>query len=233
MNKDLISILIPIYNTPIEFIKECFLSIDSQTYKNYEVIVVNDGSNNEITEFLSSIDDLKYRIFHKEKEGISKALNYGLQKCNSNIVARMDADDIMLQDRLEKQLAYFKKSKVDILGSQMQLFGTIADTLTYHPPTINKDIMLNSEWFMNHPSVMYKKNIIEYLGGYDSNFDGLEDYHLWCRALLNDFKLENMGDVLLKHRRHNNNATVTNDINLILQKIQFVRASCAKILQNS
>lgn len=227
-----ISILIPIYNTPIEYIKECFESIDIQTNQDFEVVVVNDGSNEEITSYLNSITNEKYNILHKEKEGISKALNYGLSHCKNNIIARMDADDIMMPDRLEKQIHFFTSNSVDILGTQMQLFGNIEETLTYHPPTIEKDIMIHSEWFMNHPSVMYKKDVILYLGGYDSNFDGLEDYHLWCRALLNDFKLANMSDVLVRHRRHNENATVTNDINVVLQKINFVRTASQKALQS-
>lgn len=227
----LISILIPVYNTPIEYINECIGSINSQTYQDFEVIIVNDGSNDETTNYLNQINDSKYHIFHKEKEGISKALNYGLSYCKSNIIARMDADDVMMPDRLEKQLKHFIESGVDILGTQMQLFGNIAETLTYHPSFIERDIMLRSEWFMNHPTIMFKKDVILYLGGYDTNFDGLEDYHLWCRALLNNFKLANMSDMLVRHRRHGENATVKNDINVVLQKLSFVRTASQKALQ--
>lgn len=228
----MISILIPIYNTPIEFLKECFDSIDNQTFEEYEVIIVNDGSNQEITDFLSTIDNDKYHVFHKENGGISKALNYGLQKCNYNLVARMDGDDIMLPDRLKKQYEYMISNDVDILGAQMELFGSQTST-TNHPLNIPRDIMARSDWFMNHPTIMFKKNVVIELGGYNPDFDGLEDLELWCRALWKNFKIENLSDILVRHRRHDNNATVRNDINIIMQKIFFVRNHYYKNIMTS
>jgi glycosyltransferase involved in cell wall biosynthesis len=201
----LISILIPIHNTKISFIKDCLDSIESQTLKDYEVIIINDGSDIEVTEFLKSISNKKYKIYHREKLGISNALNYGISECKYDIIARMDADDIMLPNRLRIQYDYLNHNKdVDILGSQMEIFG-YKTGVTNHPLVIDRNIILTTHWFMNHPTVMFKKNIINKIGGYDSSFDGLEDLELWCRALYNGCKLEYLKDVLLRYRIHRNN----------------------------
>jgi glycosyltransferase involved in cell wall biosynthesis len=213
----MISILIPIYNTPIKFIKECFSSIEKQTYKEYEVIIVNDGSNKKVTNYLNKVKKENWHVYHVEKSGISKALNFGLSKCKYNLVARMDSDDIMLENRLEKQMDFINKNEVDILGSQIESFGFYTGT-TQHPYQVNKDIIIDLKWFLNHPSVLYKKDKIIALGGYNSNFDGLEDLELWCRCLLSNYKIINMEDVLVKYR--------TSEIKICkdkMKKIKFVQ----------
>lgn len=202
----MISILIPIYNTNIDYIRACFDSIDNQTFKNYEVVVVDDGSSFDIATFLDCyLSNSQYKIFHKTHEGISKALNYGLSQCKSNLVARMDADDIMHPQRLEKQLEYFTNHSADIVGTQMQLFGSLNYT-TNHPPILNRAVMSHLDWFINHPTVMYNKDKILNVGGYNANFDGVEDLELWCRTLSNNFIIHNISEVLLFHRRHTHNS---------------------------
>lgn len=222
----MISILIPIHNTPVKFIKECFLSIDKQTYQEFEVIIVNDGSNKKTTNYLNKIKKENWHVHHIEKSGISKALNYGLSKCKYNLVARMDSDDIMVETRLEKQVDFFKKNEVDILGTQIESFGFYTGT-TQHPYQVNKDIIIDLKWFLNHPSVLYIKDKIIALGGYNSNFDGLEDLELWCRCLLSNYRIINMKDVLVKYR--------TSEIKINkdrLKRIKFVQEFYSNKLLN-
>lgn len=213
----MISIVIPVYNTPIEYIQECVDSIESQTFKEYEVIIVNDGSNEEVSNFLKTLVKDNWLLFEKEREGISKALNLGIQNSKFDLICRMDADDIMLPDRLQKQFDYFKENDIDILGGQMELFGK-SSSITSHPVDVPKDVMRYKDWFMNHPSVMFKKESIIKVGGYNPNFDGTEDLELWCRSLSNGLVLKNLTDILVRHRRHDDNATSRNNLNEILQK---------------
>lgn len=227
----MISILIPIYNTPIDYIKECLDSIDSQTFKDYEVVVVNDGSNDEVTNFLNSLIQDKYSIYHQQKSGISKALNFGLSKCKYDLIARMDGDDIMLPDRLEKQFNFFQNNQVDILGGQMELFGKNS-SITNHLQDIPKDIMRITDWFMNHPTIMFRKELILKIGGYNSNFDGTEDLELWCRSLANGLVLKNLPDIIVRHRRHDDNATSRNNMNEILRKNFELRNYYLNIIYN-
>lgn len=223
----MISVVIPVFNTDIEYIKQCFDSIEKQTYQNYEIVVVNDGSTQQISDFLRkyrpSNSKIQYNIIDQNKQGISKALNTGIQNSKYDIIARMDADDIMLPDRLEKQLSYLTTYNVDILGGQMILFGDMS-FVTNHPLIVPKDIMVNIDWFMNHPTVMYKRSQILDLGGYNSEYDGCEDLELWCRALASGMILHNMVDIVLKHRRHKSNATVTQNNIDIKHKISHIRS---------
>lgn len=213
----MISILIPIHNTPIKFIKECFLSIDKQTYQEFEVIIVNDGSNKKTTNYLNKIKKENWNVYHIEKSGISKALNYGLSKCKYNLVARMDSDDIMLETRLEKQVDFFKKNEVDILGGQIETFG-ISVWKTQHPVIIDREVIIDSKWFINHPTVLYRKNKILSIGGYNCEYDGLEDLELWCRCLLMNYKMYNLEDTLVFYRLHEKNSSQETTI----KKINFV-----------
>lgn len=223
----MISVVIPVYNTNIEYIKQCFDSIEKQTYQNYEIVVVNDGSENHTAQFLHNYrppnKEIQYSVIDQTKQGISKALNVGIQNSEYDIIARMDADDIMLPDRLEKQLEYFTNNNVDILGGQMILFGDM-NFITNHPLVIPKDIMAYIDWFMNHPTVMYGRRQIMDLGGYNSEYDGCEDLELWCRALASGMILHNMVDIVLKHRRHKSNATVTQNNIDIKHKISHIRS---------
>lgn len=205
----MVSILIPIFNTPIEYIQECFISIEKQTYTDYEIIVVNDGSNSITSSFLSEYrptTNTKYKVISQNKQGISAALNLGISMCSYDIIARMDADDIMLPNRIEKQLSYLRSNNCNIVGGQMLVFG-LSNYTTNHPTVIPKNIMKYTDWFVNHPTVMYYKQDIINIGGYNSEYDGCEDLELWCRSLMHSMQIKNMSDILLKHRRHNNNAT--------------------------
>lgn len=207
----MISIIIPIYNTPIEFIQHSFLSINNQTFDNYEVLVIDDGSSDSIRNFLVNFEkeNPKYKILSKKHEGISQSLNLALKIAKNNIIARMDADDIMLPTRLEKQYKYFISKDVDILGCQLEMFDNITNKtmgITNHKEIISlKDI--SSGWFVNHPTVFLNRDKINAIGGYDPIFNGMEDLELWCRSLANGLKIQNMKDVLLLYRRHTDNAS--------------------------
>ena len=227
----MISIIIPVYNTPIEYIQECVDSIDLQTFKDYEVIIVNDGSNDEVSKFLRTLVKDNWQLFEKDKEGISKALNLGIQNSKYNLICRMDADDIMIPERLQKQFDYFQENKIDILGGQMELFGK-SSSITTHPLDIPIDIMRYTDWFMNHPTIMFNKDRIVNIGGYNSNFDGTEDLELWCRSLANGLTLKNLPDIIVRHRRHDDNATSRNNMNEILGKNYQLRNYYLNIIYN-
>lgn len=208
----MISILIPVYNTKKIYLEQCINSCLKQTFKEYEIIIVDNGSFLEETKtFLFSLNNDKIKIFYKEREqnkkNLSLALNYGLSKCSNNYVARMDSDDIMMPRRLEEQFIYMNNNKnVDILGGQM--FIIPEEIKTNHPKIVTKDIVLQKEWFLNHPTIMFKKQKILELGGYFFDYEHFaEDYELWLRALKNNFVIHNLEDVLVIYRNMETNLT--------------------------
>ena len=219
----MISVIIPIHNTPIEFIEECFLSMDNQTFKDFEVLIINDGSDWETTKYIRENSRSNYRIFELEKSGISNALNFGIQISSNDILCRMDADDIMMSNRLELQYKFLDENKdVDVLGGQISIFGDQTGE-SKHPSIIDSDIIAKSDWFMNHPSVMYRKSSIIGIGGYNSSFDGTEDYELWCRGLVAGLKFRNLNEIVLRHRKHKGCSTVKNNLTEIINKNNTIR----------
>lgn len=208
----MISILMPVYNTDPNDLEKSIESCLNQTFTNYELIIVDNESDNSGT--INIINKYKnnktikivYCQREQESKNISVALNYGLTFCNYELVARMDSDDIMTQDRLKKQYEYFSKNpEVDVLGGQIIINNK---DRTNHPKIITKNYAAFSTWLLNHPAVMFRKSKIMNIGAYKSKPKYIaEDYELWLRCLTNNYVLHNMPDVVLYYKYHNNNET--------------------------
>lgn len=208
----LISIVIPIYKIGnINWFKECIQSIDNQTFKDFEVIIVNDGSQQiEVIDFLYTISERKnYKIIHLNiNSGIGPALNEGIKVASSDLIVRMDADDIMFEDRLEKQYKFMTENPdVDVLGAGMvhmvrDKIGWVTKKNVIHPEVITKELAKDVNWFINHPTVILKKKSIDSIGGYGDHYNLPEDYELWIRMIKNNMVLRNIKDIVIKYR-HN------------------------------
>jgi len=209
----MISVLMPVYNTKSDYLFEAIKSTLFQSIANYEVIVVdNESTNKDTLHVLNNFsNNEKVKIFkclrQEGRNNISIALNHGLNQCKYDLVARMDSDDIMLYDRLEKQFNYMTENiDVDILGAQIKVFPD--GYVTNHPKIITNDIALNSSWFLNHPTIVYRKDKILDIGGYsDIPEHGAEDYKLWMTAFRSGLVIRNMPDVVLHYRSHGQNLT--------------------------
>ena len=209
-----VSILLPVYNTKLEYLKQCLVSIKNQDFKKtLEVVVVNDGSNLqtriELTKLIAEMNtkkkNIKFVLYNlEENKGLPHALNYGLEKCTYELVARMDSDDIMLPWRIRKQYNYMKTHpKCDVLGGQMILIDEDKKftRFTRHPLKINNQLVKKSNHFINHPSVMYKKSIIINCGGYSENLKGhAEDLYLWIQLIKKGYIFKNLPDCLIIYR---------------------------------
>ena len=217
----MVSVLVPVYNTKREWLEECFNSIYQQTYKDFEIVVVNDCSTNQDTlEFLESIEDKEnINIIDLEENcGLPVALNVGLSECKYEYVARMDSDDIMLPYRLEKQMNYLLKNpKVDLLSAGVNYLTEDRQhwnitNLIIHPPIITREVAKYSDWFINHPTVIYKKSKILAIGGYNEKLRGFpEDFDLWIRMIKCNMVLHNLQESLLLLRISSNTLSKTNN----------------------
>lgn len=194
-----------------ESLNQCLSSLYNQTVKADEVILVIDGP---ISETLFNIalkwkQDLNIKIYPLEKNmGLGKALNYGLNHCNYELVARMDTDDICLPNRFSQQLEFFDNNpSFDICGSHIEEFEE--ENLT--TISVRKVGLTNTEILkqlpyrnpFNHMTVMYKKSSIIKVGGYQ-HLPWMEDWYLWLRLLNNGFKGANLDCVLVKARTGQN-----------------------------
>lgn len=119
-----ISVLMPVYNTPEKYLREAIDSILGQTYQDFEFLIIDDGSTEKhVKATVDSYQDSRIKYFYKENGDIGDALNYGLKLSKSEFIARMDADDISLPNRLQRQLDFLTKD----LNKQKQIKLTLCD----------------------------------------------------------------------------------------------------------
>ena len=200
----MISIVIPIYNTEPSLFADCMESVYNQTFQDFEVVVVDNGSEqSKIDEYLKICDNPKVRFLNSERlegaKNISIALNKGVLNSQFELIGRMDSDDLMHQDRLRKQFDFFRNEDVDILGGQIAFIGS--GRIKSHPPVVDIDYCLRNNWVMNHPTVMFKKQKIVDIGLYRDKPNYLpEDFELWARCLSKGYTIKNLQEVLVFYR---------------------------------
>ena len=191
-----------VYNSG-KYLKEAIVSMLSQTFRDFEFIIINDGSTDNSLEILRSFSDTRIKIINHDHKGLSASLNIGLQVAEGEYIARMDADDISNPERLEKQFKFMTENKECVLsGSNIQLMkedGTIL--ITTKIKTNWEDIKLDLfNIQLPHPTAMYKKDIALKCGGYFEKIKHhFEDIILWNKMA--EFgEIRNLEDVLLKYR---------------------------------
>ena len=205
-----VSILCPVFNTPPDYLRECWESIKTQTLKTWELILVDDGSTDAAA--IAAVNDIgadpRVKLIRLDtNRGISAALNAGLAHCRAEWVARMDADDVMLPDRMEKQLGYLRgHPRVDVLGGQLTCLreGVLGES-TSHDLEITAATLADPAkrlWFVNHPTVMLRKSVLTSAGGYDERLRRAEDLDLWLRLLRRGAVIHNLPDVIVHYRIH-------------------------------
>ncbi len=197
-----ISILMPAYNTPEEYLREAIESILNQTYRDYEFIIINDGSTNNVKDVILSYKDERILYIENEKNlGLIKTLNKGITIAKGKYIARMDSDDISKPQRLEKTLAFMEANpNVGAVGCH-----ALATPIKYKytTPCENKVITPFLRYIANcmmHPTMLIRKSILEkYNLKYDEKYIHCEDYKLWIEMDKHS-NLANIPEVLLIHR---------------------------------
>jgi len=200
-----VSVVMPVYNAE-RFLRQAVDSILAQTYRDFELLVINDGSSDSSLEILHSYSDPRLRLISNEtNKGLIAALNRGIDEARGEYIARMDADDISHPKRLERQVEFLKcNSTIAMVGTWINIVdreGRTLDKMEY--PSENKGIqenLLENACFA-HPSVMFRKICVVSVGGYRVIAKHAEDYDLWLR-LSEVFPLANIPELLLDYRIH-------------------------------
>lgn len=214
-NKFDYSVLMSVYkNDKTEYIKSAIESMINQTIMPKQYVVVVDGPvgveiEDTITKYEQEHPDLFTIICLKENRGLGNALNIGMKECRYELIARMDADDISLPQRCERQLEKFESNpQLSILGTQIKEFvGEPSNIVSQRKvPITFKEIkkFAKRRSPFNHPTVMYKKSVITRLGGYPS-ISRKEDLALFVLAVSNGVYSENLNEPLLLYRTSNSN----------------------------
>lgn len=203
--------LLPIKNG-MPYLPETLASIEAQTYKNWQVLVWDNGSTDGTLEELKKWipNRLLGRIVTGEPHGLGASLARMVEECKTELCARIDADDINLPNRLEEQVAFLAlHPEVAVLGSQMYFInhqGKVSNNLhplpLYHDDIVNTMLVNNC---MAHPSVIFRRSAILEIGNYHDLFLD-EDFDLWMRVATK-FKLANLDKPLIRYRIHGRSAT--------------------------
>ena len=203
-----VSILMPVFNAE-ETLAECLDSIFLQTLQNFEIIAVNDFSTDSSVEILRSYHDSRIHVVDNQYKGIVPALNCGLKLCQSDFVARMDADDVMYAQRLKKQFDVLSnKPDITLCATQARTFpekiikrGYI-EYMRWQNACLTRQDIQNQIYIESpfaHPSVMFRKSRVTELGAYrDGEFP--EDYELWLRLFHAGESMMKLDEVLVDWR---------------------------------
>jgi glycosyltransferase involved in cell wall biosynthesis len=224
----------PVYNCE-RYIKDAVDSVLSQSFQDFELIIVDDGSTDDTLAILRKYEmqDRRVAIIEKENGGIVSALNAGLARCKGHYVARMDGDDICAPERFAIQVQYLDEHEhcvcvggnfmgIDQAGIHQEIFRYDRNTLTSFD-TFPVRVALTC-----HPLAMFRRTALLAAGGYRSTFPHAEDYDLFLRIA--DFgAIENPDKLLLYYRSH---AGSVSRLNLELQETAATYAELAALLEH-
>lgn len=209
MNTPLVSVLIPCYNVE-KYVVEAVNSILSQTYDNIEIIAINDYSTDKTGLLLDELakQDPRIRVINNEENlKLIKTLNKGISLCNGEYIARMDADDISLPRRIEKEVDFLEKNKDhDIVSTLFYAFPSEnPNKKSFHQSPLKDSELRAFILFKSgicHPAVMIRKRVFIDLGlRFEPEYLHVEDYALWSEAIYKT-KIANIGEPLLLYRVH-------------------------------
>lgn len=210
-----LDVLLPVKNG-MPYIKEAIKSILEQTFDDFALFVIDDGSSDETALVVAAFahSDSRIKPIDCEGDGLIDALNQGLDGSTSPFVARMDADDISMPTRFERQVSYLRAHPdVDVVGSWTELIdqrGDSLDRITKYPtsPTDLRRHLFSNKNPLAHPTVMMRSDKVKRLGGYRKPLKAAEDFDLWLRVAETG-KLANLPEPLLRYRLHPDQVSAT------------------------
>ena len=199
-----VTVVMAVYNAA-EFLREAVGSVLAQTYRDFELIAVEDCSRDNSLAIIESFSDPRFRVIrHEKNQGAAISRNDAMAAARGEFIAVMDSDDICDPMRLERQVAFLDANpRVGLVGcgvfDNIDVTGAVLYT-SYHPQD-NKSIQetLVKQWCFLHPSVMFRKSIQERVGGYRKAFEPAEDHDFILRVL-EHCEAHNLNERLVKYR---------------------------------
>ncbi len=226
----LISIIMSTYNESELEIKQSIESILKQTWQEFEFIIVHDNPEDKVIETLLykyQETDNRIKIFqNKTNIGLARSMNFALEQSKGIYIARMDADDISMPERLAKEVEYLEKYSFDMVGAIKIDISETGEELGRQKKYLEKCDIKELLPYMDvivHPSVLIRRKVLEDLGGY-RNFPSAQDYDLWLRMLTAGYKIGVLDEYLIYYRIRQSSISLKNRYR------QFLMAEYAKRL---
>lgn len=180
-----ITVLMSVYNGE-KYLRQAIDSILNQTFKDFEFLIINDGSTDSSVSIIKSYSDPRIRLIHNKKNiGLTRSLNKGLRLAKGAFIARIDADDVSLKERLKKQYEVLKmNSDIGLVGSWVRIINKKGEEIDNWKFNYNSEkiyYLLNFRNYLAHSSVMFRRELIQSLGGYNEAYKYTQDFELWNR----------------------------------------------------
>ncbi len=198
-----VSVLMAVHNGA-RTVATAIESIRAQTWTDWELVLVDDGSSDGTAALLATLDDERIRVMRNEKNrGLAASLNTAFRASRGELLARMDADDAALPERFARQVAFLREHPdVDIVGSTAILIDAGGREFGVMTRRERHDEMAAKVFKENpfiHPAVMMRRRVLEELGGYDESLRRGQDYDLWLRGVRR-FRYHNLQEPLLRYK---------------------------------
>lgn len=208
-----VSVLTPLYNTDPVQLREMIDSVLAQTYKDFELLLLNDSpDNSELDEIISSYSDPRIRYIKNERNlGISKSRNILIKEAKGEYLAVCDHDDISLPHRLEKEVSFLDSHPdVGVVSGLCEVFGGGSHSFKPHPEhSFDIKLHLMKDCYLAHPAAMIRKSVlIDNNISYDERYSPAEDYKLWA-DLFPVTEFYNIQENLIRYRSFESNTSIT------------------------
>lgn len=225
------SVVIPAYNAA-EFVRLTLDSVGSQTFRDYEIIVIDDGSvdgtSTVVREWIAAHPDAAVKLRQQDNKGIGAARNAGLREASGDFVAFLDADDLWMPKKLEMMAGLLSKPNApDVICHDQRLegIGRMPRRLTHGPYTTYRDFLFKGNTLSTSATVVRRKKLLKVSGfSEDLRFNSAEDYDLWLRLAKSGCQIEYLHEVLGIFRRDGQGITT--------RKIEMHCENCLRVLQN-
>ena len=220
-----VSVVMSVYNGE-KYLKESVESILNQTFSDFEFTIINDGSTDKTPEILRSFNDERIKVINQENMGLTRSLNKAINLVIGEYIARMDADDVSLPERLERQVEFLDENlDVGMVGTACKEIDRDGQEIgIFSPPTTNnelKKVLIRYNPFV-HASVMIRRTVIDKVGIYDESFSSAQDYEFWFR-IAKFYKIANLTQLLLVRRYTTRNISIEKENEQIKNAINIRR----------
>lgn len=229
--KPLVSVLLPVYNCR-SYIEQSIQSILEQSYDNFEIIIIDDGSIDGSGELIQQFANPRVRLYRQPNQGLATSLNRAIALARGKYLARQDADDVSLPTRLEKQVRFLEAHpKYGLLGTWSEILTEDSMTPRRHThPTKTVELKFNllfDNYFV-HSSVMLRREVFDLVGGYRIEPHFPEDYDLWSRVA-RAFNVANIPEALVQYRETAGSITRTASIRFVENIINVSANNLARV----
>ena len=211
-----ISCIVPCFNEDPAVLSESLASIENQTFKNFECIVVDESINPSTSELCKKICNSDPRFYYVRPDrrlGLAGSLNLGIQKAKGEFIARFDSDDICSPNRFALQVQFLSENpEIGVVGSSLDIIDQSGRSISHRSYSVDHADIEKKFIFSNgiaHPTVMFRKVLLPISGGaYDPTFQYAEDLEFWLRLLNSNVKFANLSESLVQYRQNYTNRNV-------------------------